>query len=493
MSIVCFFLLILVSYLTEVSASFINPFRLQFRVISNPSTNEIQDHPPAQWFTQRLDHFNAADTRTWSQRYYVSDSYYTNGGPAFLMLGSEAPAEPKWMVKGQWVHWAKDFHAMCFYLEHRYYGESHPTEDTSVKNLQYLSSEQAIADAATFRTFIAERHGLENATWIAFGGSYAGSLAVWLRLKYPHLIDGAVASSAPLLAKTNFKELLKTVTKSFTIASNSCATAMASGIQQMEDLVGQGNDGWSNLTEKFRLCNQLNGSKQADVNNLFNVISGGIAGIVQYNNDGQSFEKFSPKYLALEKVCEIMNVSAVPEIDRLARVVSLILTAKDFDCMFHSYSPMIHYLRHFEWDSSTVTKGSRQWMYQSCAEFGWHKSSDFPYQPFGNKFPVSFFLNQCAHVFGPKFNSTLMESNVRETNINYGGKGIRVTKVVLFNGSLDPWHSLSVTHDINNETKSIFVQGASHCADMTESRSTDSNELIQARETIRAEIAKWLV
>ena len=37
--------------------------------------------------------------------------------------------------------------------------------------------------------------------WIAFGGSYPGSMAAWLRLKFPHLISGSVSSSGPLEAK----------------------------------------------------------------------------------------------------------------------------------------------------------------------------------------------------------------------------------------------------------------------------------------------------
>ena len=37
--------------------------------------------------------------------------------------------------------------------------------------------------------------------WIAFGGSYPGSMAAWAREKYPHLIQGSVSSSGPLLAK----------------------------------------------------------------------------------------------------------------------------------------------------------------------------------------------------------------------------------------------------------------------------------------------------
>ena len=37
--------------------------------------------------------------------------------------------------------------------------------------------------------------------WIAFGGSYPGSMAAWIRLKFPHLISGSVSSSGPLEAK----------------------------------------------------------------------------------------------------------------------------------------------------------------------------------------------------------------------------------------------------------------------------------------------------
>ena len=53
---------------------------------------------------------------------------------------------------------------------------------------------------ANFIETMTEKHNFTG-PWIAFGGSYPGSMAAWVRLKFPHLISGAVSSSGPLEAK----------------------------------------------------------------------------------------------------------------------------------------------------------------------------------------------------------------------------------------------------------------------------------------------------
>jgi len=59
---------------------------------------------------------------------------------------------------------------------------------------------------------IVEERGAEESKVLSFGGSYPGNLAAWFRLKYPHITDGSIASSAPLRAKTNFSEYMEVVT-----------------------------------------------------------------------------------------------------------------------------------------------------------------------------------------------------------------------------------------------------------------------------------------
>jgi len=75
------------------------------------------------------------------------------------------------------------------------------------KNLMYLTTQQALADLATFINTISKdnENFLLNAKWVVFGGSYAGSLAAWLRMKYPELVYAAISSSSPLMAKIDFK------------------------------------------------------------------------------------------------------------------------------------------------------------------------------------------------------------------------------------------------------------------------------------------------
>ncbi|VDN37136.1 unnamed protein product [Gongylonema pulchrum] len=54
--------------------------------------------------------------------------YYNDTGLAFLMVGGEAPIAEKWVKDPSvtWLVWAKEHHAACFLLEHRFYGASNP-------------------------------------------------------------------------------------------------------------------------------------------------------------------------------------------------------------------------------------------------------------------------------------------------------------------------------------------------------------------------------
>lgn len=206
------------------------------------------------WFEQRLDHFKPSDSRSWKQRYYLNADHYRNDStaPIFLMIGGEGEATAKWMREGAWVHYAEHFGALCFQLEHRFYGKSHPTGDLSTANLAYLSSEQALADLANFVSAMKVKFNLaESQKWVAFGGSYPGSLAAWAREKYPHLIYGSISSSGPLLAEVDFKEYFEVVKASLASYKPDCVEAVTRSFAQVEILLKH-MIGQRNLDEKFK-------------------------------------------------------------------------------------------------------------------------------------------------------------------------------------------------------------------------------------------------
>lgn len=45
----------------------------------------------------------------------------------------------------------------------------------------------------------------------------------------------------------------------------------------------------------------------------------------------------------------------------------------------------------------------RQWMYQTCTEFGFYQTSTAKPNLFSDTFPVKFFIQQCIDIFGPRF------------------------------------------------------------------------------------------
>lgn len=447
--------------------------------------------PPKQWFKQRLDHYNPSDLRTWKQLYFVNDSFYDfkNQGPVFLMIGGEGPADPRWMVKGQWIEYAKKFGALCINLEHRYYGESHPTKDMSIKNLQYLSSSQALADLANFITAINERYRLnKNVRWIAFGGSYPGSLAAWLRLKYPHIVHAAVSSSGPLLAKVNFKEYFEIVVNALRekTGDEKCVTELKEAHKQITKLIAQNP---KIIENEFRVCKPFSKASVDDMKNFYNSLADDFADLVQYNEDNRISADEKYKNLTINTVCDMLTEAGdIPAFKKLAAFNSIILDKSNQTCMDYSYDNMIMDLKNVTWSSD----GARQWMYQTCTEFGFYQTSSGEVEVFGDKFTIDFFIQQCQDVFGKKYNEDFIMKAAEWTNTYYGQLDVSVSRVVFVHGSVDPWHALGITSTEDNDSPAIYIQGTAHCANMYPPSENDSEALKEARLEIEQYLLKWI-
>jgi len=442
------------------------------------------------WFNQTLDHFKPGDSRTWLQRYWINWEHYQKGGPVLLMIGGEGEANPVWLSTGAWKEYAEQESAAMMLLEHRYYGKSHPTKDLSVKNLNWLTSKQALADLSRFVVAMKADHQLTG-NWIALGGSYPGSLAAWARLKYPHLISGAVSTSGPLRAKANFYEYLEVVKSALESSRQGCARAVEDAIRRVKYLTTH-RVGWSLITRKFDLCSPFDGHIPTDVSNLFESLIGNFEGIVQYNKDNREFEGAKWTNITVDTLCDMMlDENLGSSLARLKEVNSLSLKIAGEKCLDYTYKSQLEDLQQVSWNSSAA-EGGRQWTYQTCTEFGWYQSSESPKLSFGDIIPLRFFEFMCTDIFGPKFDVDLINKGIEDTNTYYGGTDIQVTNTVFVHGSIDPWHAMGITRTNKSGMEAIYIEGTAHCANMYPPRKEDSVQLKNARKRIGELISQWV-
>lgn len=454
------------------------------------SKSEVLVTVQDRWFTQRLDHFNGADTRVWEQRYFMNDSFTQSGGPVFLMIGGEGAANPGWMTQGTWITYAEKMGALCLLLEHRFYGKSHPTKDMSLENLRFLSSQQALADLAHFQTVMTKKLGTGERKWVVFGGSYPGCLAAWYRIKYPHLAHAAVASSAPVKAVLNFSEYLEVVQDSLSRNHSDCPGTIKMAFDTLLELLDY-KENYLKITKDFNLCQVLVIRSKMDMAFLLDTIAEYIMDVVQYNNDNREFEGVKGGNMTIQVVCDIMsNESFGAPYDRYVEVIQSILKSREEKCIEASYQQFLHDLSDIRWEGSS-SSGGRQWMYQTCTEFGYFQSSDSVSQPFSG-FPLSYHIQQCTDIYGMAFILPMVTGAVGQTNENYGGLNIQSSRIIFSNGLIDPWHALGITTNLSSDLIAFPMEDAAHCADMYPSRPEEPAALPAVRKQIFEHLTEWL-
>ncbi|XP_054156708.1 putative serine protease K12H4.7 [Oppia nitens] len=438
---------------------------------------------PEKWFDQRVDHFNTSDTRTFKQRYFINNKYYKTGGPVFLYLDGESEAMDFIITDGAVAKYAEQFNALAIDLEHRYYGKSVPTVDLSVDNLRYLSSEQALKDIEQFILKLTDSLSLANSKWIAFGGSYAGNLAAWLREKYPHAVAGSVASSAPVEDRFEFSRYFGVVSQ---VLGTDCTNHIRDAVHQLEDQL-KTPEGWLVISKQFNLCTPLNGTDQPSVQLMwFNLIMP-FAVAAQHNG--------KPGVIGVQQVCKVMANDGMDDRSStpLRRWSKLHKQFSKDECLAYDYGEAIKAYKNISKTSPVVQIGSRQWTYQTCHEFGYFQTTGLEDSPFGYRsVPVEYYLKQCVDIFGKQFTPQFIQKAVQTTNTYYGGFRPNVTNVAFPNGSLDPWHALGVLEDLNNSTRAVYINGSSHCLDLFPPQTTDPQELTDARKTIAKQLQLFL-
>lgn len=415
-------------------------------------------------FTQLINHNNPS-IGTFAQRYYIDESFSNAiDDPVFFYICGESECTKR-ALNGAIRNYAKRYHAKLVALEHRYYGESIPSNTFSAPDLSFLTTAEALEDLAYFQRHISNEKNWRG-TWIAFGGSYPGSLSAYYRLKFPNLVAGSLASSAPVMAKEDFFEYDTHVTK---VAGPQCAKH----IRQVVDAVE------ATLTNEGQLSQMkalFEASAVNDPVDFLYLIADTGAAAVQYGMRDKFCTALSSSPSPLEGYAEFaknlyksMGVSAV---EMTAQGAMSEVPA--------NYKKGI---------------GMRQWYYQSCTEYGYWQNAnpDRSQSTRSSLINLDYHRQVCQRLFGI---NEPVNTTVFNDTFYYPLKDELVSNIYFTNGEQDPWSLLSLAekngNTVNPHLTYYLISGAAHCDDLHIPATTDSESLRDARKTMESLIGIWL-
>lgn len=252
-------------------------------------------------------------------------------------------------------------------------------------NLQHLDSRFAVDDVAALIRHLQVEYGPELPV-IVHGFDHGGAIAVWLKHRHPELVTGVWAASATVLARKDYGEFMVNVGKVIRkIGGDECYDRTETVFKRMDQYYSTGQ--YAILDEKFNLCVPLNPSNPIEGGVLFATYALVLGSALRYSHA-----------VGIAQYCQML-MDSEDELTGFAQYVNTALVA----CLDVNAVANFEQFRNVDWDAITNEVGQRQLTYQLCRELGWFRSSTYDNQPFGNRFPIDLFHQQCQFIFGPVY------------------------------------------------------------------------------------------
>lgn len=459
------FLVSCTGLLTTASLCFANPVDYYYDKQKRKANASHSTQAQELYFAQRIDHKNP-QRGTFSQRYFLDESYALGNDATvlFYLCGQETCSQD--VLYGSVRDLAQKYHAKLLAVEHRYYGQSMPVKDFEPDSMRLLNTQQVLADLVYFENEIKVQNSWTG-PWIVVGGSYSGAIAAYYRLKFPNMVVGAIASSAPVMAKENFMEYDQLVTQA---AGPACAQAINEVVREI--------DGASdNSAVMDRIKELFAASEVTNTTDFINLTADIAASAIMHGER----DKFC-SYL-------VANPNPLQGYALFARELF-----QNFQISPVSLTPQGALSENI--DDFNQGFGLRQWYYQACREYGdWENAHPNPFLSTRSpRINSKYRYKTCKRLFDLQ-----ASANTGYINVAYYQPLLTpVTSNIYFiNGENDPWSYLSITprngNATNNKLTYHLIQNGSRSDDMPPRSNTDSKSLKRARLIMDFSTQVWLL
>uniref|UniRef100_A0A3Q4H0R9 Dipeptidyl-peptidase 7 n=1 Tax=Neolamprologus brichardi TaxID=32507 RepID=A0A3Q4H0R9_NEOBR len=424
------------------------------------------------FFTQTLDHFNfnSMGNGTFNQRYLITDQYWEKGfGPIFFYTGNEGDIWEFALNSGFITELAAQQRALVIFAEHRYYGKSLPFEKDSfnIPQISLLTVEQALADYAIMITELKQQLGATdlfgNQTPDLTGAAesnYGGMLSVYMRIKYPNIVAGALAASAPILSTAGLGDSRQFFQD---VASVSFFLSFSPKYRHIQSAFG--------------LCKPL--SSAQDIHQLNGFLRNAFTLMAMLDYPYSTHFMGNMPANPVKVACETM-LRGSDLLGNLRDTAAIVYNATGILPCFDLYSL---YLECADPTGCGLGFDSLAWDYQIELCYESNNVTDmFPPMPFTEEDRRLYCSKRWGVVPRPGW-----------LNIQFWGDALSTASNIIFsNGDLDPWANGGVRTSLSDSLIALNISGGAHHLDLRGSNEADPVSVISARKTEADLIALWV-
>ena len=487
-------------------------------------------------FTQQLDHFNfetfgtRTSTSTFTQRYLRAADGATTAptttttaqlapAPIFLFTGAEGGnVENVYQAYGSVILGARALNprAELIFVEGRFWGDSRPfaaKNDTpgwlptnseswvrTGDRVGLLAIEQMLADYAAIISHLRKSIPSCASTCkvVTFGGSLAGSLAAWMRMRYPALVDAAIASSACL---HGFAEAINPPVDANAwrarVTTNWKSVGVAVGVPKCPSLIRRGFAALPALTPAevatiFSTCEEV-GNPLLSYSTVQDIVWQRLEGFGEfiYPASRSAKETIGP-------ACQRMKAGTSMRGEGDAAIFAALLADKT------AGGACLNLTLHVE---QTQAPDVISWLYLACTEvvhpIGANNITDFfPPTPWSMEGLIEECNRDESWNVIPNPTKVVASYGLFPDSKRFVALPGGASRIVFTWGSADPWATMALPsvpiNDtggltwLNKEAIALVIPGGSHCADVGTPAADDTPAMESARKTTMAQIGKWI-